>query len=99
MNFGGDSSLVAVLCIMSGILGVLVGQPLLKWLGVREDDYVTRGVTLGANSSAIATASLLATDPRAAALSSLVMGLFGAVMVGFSSVPEIVEIVKKLARG
>ncbi|KAJ9238070.1 LrgB-like family-domain-containing protein [Paecilomyces variotii] len=97
-NFGGDSSLVAVLCIMSGILGILVGQPLLKWLGVRDDDYVTRGVTLGANSSAIATASLLTMDPRAAALSSLVMGLFGAVMVGLSSVPEIVEVVKKLAQ-
>jgi hypothetical protein len=35
------------------------------------DDYVTRGVTLGINASAISTAQLLTTDPRAAALSSL----------------------------
>ena len=35
------------------------------------DDYVTRGVSLGTNASAISTAQLLTTDPRAAALSSL----------------------------
>lgn len=35
------------------------------------DDYVTRGVSLGINASAISTAQLLTTDPRAAALSSL----------------------------
>lgn len=35
------------------------------------DDYVTRGVTLGGNSSAIATALLLRSDPRAAAMSSM----------------------------
>lgn len=58
------------------------------------DDYVTRGVTLGANSSAIATAMLLRTDPRAAALSSLSMSLFGTVTVLFTSVPPIREFVR-----
>lgn len=48
-----------------------------------SDDYVTRGVALGGNSSAIATALLLVSDPRAAALSSLSMSLFGTV-VSFS---------------
>lgn len=137
-NLGGDLNLVAVLCIMSGILGVLIGPAMLKWLRIPEgesrltskaerrcrcrkglgrgrrgerrrglgtgdakaslltchaDDYVTRGVTLGGNSSAIATALLLVSDPRAAALSSLSMGLFGTVMVALTSVPPVVRVV------
>ena len=96
-NLDGDASLVAVLCITSGILGVLFGPTLLRWLRIPEDDYVTRGITLGANSSAIATALLLNTDPRAAALSSLSISLFGTVMVAISSVPPLVKIVQKLA--
>ena len=96
-NLGGDLQLVAVLCIMSGVMGVLIGPTLLKWMGIPEDDYVTRGVTLGGNSSAIATALLLVSDPRAAALSSLSMSLFGTVMVGLTSVPVVVKVVGGLA--
>lgn len=96
-NLGGDLSLVAVLCIVSGILGVLLGPTMLKWMKIPEDDYITRGVTLGANSSAMATALLLASDPRAAAFSSLSMSLFGTVMVALTSVPPIVRVVVSLA--
>ena len=95
-NLGGDLQLVAVLCIMSGVMGVLIGPTLLKWLRIPEDDYVTRGVTMGANSSAIATAVLLGVDPRAAALSCLSMTIFGTVMVGLCSVPPVVEVVRGL---
>jgi putative effector of murein hydrolase len=58
------------------------------------DDYVTRGVTLGANSSAIATALLLVSDPRAAALSSLSMSLFGIITLALTSVPSVVAAVR-----
>lgn len=58
------------------------------------DDYVTRGVTLGANSSAVATAALLRTDPRAAALSSLSMSLFGTITVLLTAVPPLTLIIK-----
>jgi putative effector of murein hydrolase len=95
-NLGGDLNLVAVLCIMSGIIGVLVGSQLLRWLKIPEDDYVTRGVTLGGNSSAIATALLLRSDPRAAALSSLSMSLFGTTMVVLTSIPVVVRAVTGL---
>ncbi len=78
-------------------MGVLVGPALLKWMRVPEDDYVTRGVTLGGNSSAIATALLLVSDPRAAALSSLSMGLFGTVMVALTSVPVVARVVGRIA--
>lgn len=60
------------------------------------DDYVTRGVTLGGSSSAIATAVLLQTDPRAAALSSLSMSLFGIITLALTSVPAIVKAVDSL---
>lgn len=96
-NLGGDLQLVAVLCIMSGVMGVLIGPALLKWLRIPDDDYVTRGVTLGGNSSAIATALLLVSDPRAAALSSLSMSLFGTVMVALTSVPVVAKAVGSLA--
>ncbi|KAI1427757.1 LrgB-like family-domain-containing protein [Xylaria sp. FL1777] len=95
-NLGGDSNTVAALAITSGIVGVLIGQKMLALLRIPEDDYVTRGVTLGANSSAIATALLLRTDPRAAALSSLSMSLFGTITVLFTSVPPIVAVIRSL---
>ena len=57
--------------------------------GGQVDDYVTRGTTLGLNSSAIATALLLTSDPRAAALSSLGTSTFGTVMVGVTAVPAV----------
>ncbi|KAK5146489.1 hypothetical protein LTR04_001038 [Oleoguttula sp. CCFEE 6159] len=95
-NLGGDLNLVAVLCIMSGIMGVLVGPWALDLLKIPEDDYITRGVTLGSNSSAVATALLLASDPRAAAFSSLSMSLFGTVMVALTSVPPLVALVAAL---
>jgi putative effector of murein hydrolase len=112
-NLGGDLSLVAVLCILSGIMGVVIGPQLLDLLRIPQgklsgiyprpvvdklvDDYITRGVTLGGNSSAIATALLLFTDPRAAAFSSLALGLFGTITVAFSSMSPIVKVVQHLA--
>ncbi|KAM5345708.1 hypothetical protein ACJ41O_011569 [Fusarium nematophilum] len=95
-NLGGDVNTVAALAIISGILGVVLGARILRWLRVPEDDYVTRGVTLGINSSAIATALLLRTDPRAAALSSLSMSLFGTTTVLFTSIPPAATFVRAL---
>ncbi|CAG8951685.1 hypothetical protein HYFRA_00005485 [Hymenoscyphus fraxineus] len=97
-NLGGDVNTNATLAIMSGIMGALMGNRILQFLRIPEDDYVTRGVTLGGNSSAIATALLLVTDPRAAALSSLSMSLFGIITLALSSVPPIVEAVNSLVR-
>jgi putative effector of murein hydrolase len=98
-NLGGSSSLTAILCILSGIIAALTGNNLLHYLRIPEDDYVTRGVTMGANGSAIATAMLLARDPRAASLSGLVMGLFGAILVTVTAIPAVGSWVKSLAGG
>lgn len=96
-NLGGDQNLVAVLCIMSGILGVLIGPALLKWMRVPEDDYVTRGVSLGGNGSAIATALLLGRDPRGAALGCLTLGVLGCGVVLLTSVGGVVGGVRGVA--
>ncbi|THZ81801.1 hypothetical protein D6C84_06323 [Aureobasidium pullulans] len=95
-NLGGDSFTVAPLCIFSGIAGVVVGPLGLDLLRIPKDDYITRGITLGANSSAVATALLLTTDPRAAAFSSLSMGLLGTITVALTSVPPLVGIIRNL---
>lgn len=63
----------------------------------KTDDYVTRGITLGINSSAMATALLLKTDPRAAALSCLAMVLFGTITVVFTSIPAVSAFIQSLA--
>lgn len=39
-NLGGDLNLVAVLCIMSGILGVLMGPVMLRWLKIPEGESI-----------------------------------------------------------
>lgn len=96
VNLGGDVNTAAALAIISGILGAVLGGRILRWLQVPEDDYVTRGVTLGVNSSAIATSVLLRTDPRAAALSSLSMSLFGTITVLFTSIPPAATFVRGL---
>ncbi|EGV66547.1 hypothetical protein CANTEDRAFT_112265 [Yamadazyma tenuis ATCC 10573] len=85
----GSISLMAVCTILSGICGVLIGDSLFKFLRVKPGDYVTRGVSLGINCGAIATAHLLDSDPRAASMSSLSFAIFGTVMIVFSSIGEI----------
>ncbi|RMJ19374.1 hypothetical protein CDV36_001018 [Fusarium kuroshium] len=95
-NLGGDLSTVAAVAVMSGIIGALIGQRLLNWMRIPKEYYVTRGITLGANSAAIITALLLQTDPRAAAMSSLSMSLFGTITVILSSVPPIASTIRSL---
>ncbi|KAI9650346.1 hypothetical protein NHQ30_000359 [Ciborinia camelliae] len=98
-NLGGNLNAAAALAIMSGILGVLLGKRLLQLLKIRPDDYITIGVAMGGNASAIGTALLLVSDPRAAALSSLSMSLFGIVTLALTSVPPVVAVVRGLVGG
>lgn len=91
----GSTSLVAVVGILSGIVGVLIGAKVLKLLKVRDDDYVTKGISIGINSSAIGSAHLLVTDPRAGALSSLAFFVFGTTLVILAAVTPLVRIIQK----
>jgi putative effector of murein hydrolase/putative effector of murein hydrolase LrgA (UPF0299 family) len=92
----GAETLVAVVGILSGIIGVLLGSFVLgkKFLRVREDDYVARGVTLGINSSAVASAHLLTSDPRAGALSSLSFFIFGTILIVLAAITPLANLVR-----
>ena len=90
---GGLVSLMACCTIMSGICGVLVGDHLFALLRVAKSDYVTRGVTLGINCGAIATAHLLNTDPRAALMSLLSFSVFGTTMVIMLAVVKVRDMI------
>lgn len=90
----GSVSLMAVCTIMSGICGVLIGDTVFNILRIAKNDYVTRGVSLGINCGAIATAHLLNTDPRAASMSSLSFSLFGTIMVIFASISSIRDLIR-----
>lgn len=92
-SLGGSISLMAVCTILSGICGVLVGDSIFSLLRVSSDDYVTRGVTLGINCGAIATAHLLNIDPRAASMSSLSFSIFGTIMIILASINVIRELI------
>lgn len=92
-SLDGLISLMAVCTILSGICGVLIGDLTFKLLRVKNNDYVTRGVSLGINCGAIATAHLLNTDPRAASMSSLSFTIFGTMMVIFASIGEIRNVI------
>lgn len=85
---------MAVCTILSGILGVLVGDSFFSLLRISSDDFVTRGVTLGINCGAIATAHLLNVDPRAASMSSLSFSTFGTIMIILASINAVRELIR-----
>ncbi|KAK6463573.1 LrgB-like family-domain-containing protein [Scheffersomyces coipomensis] len=96
LALGGSVSLMAVCTILSGICGVLIGDLVFKLTRVAKNDYVTRGVTLGINSGAIATAHLLNVDPRAASMSSLSFSVFGTIMIILSSIDAVVTVIRSM---
>ncbi|SCW03172.1 LAFE_0G04544g1_1 [Lachancea fermentati] len=95
-NLEGSVTIMAVTTVISGIVGVLTGGPMLDLIRVPENDYVTRGLTLGCNCGAIATAYLLSVDRRAAAISTLSFVLFGTFMVVLSAVVKVKDFVQSL---
>ncbi|KAI3406231.2 hypothetical protein KGF56_001073 [Candida oxycetoniae] len=96
-SLGGSVSLMAVCTILSGICGVLINEPLFKFFRVAKEDYLTRGVTMGLNCGAIATAHLLNIDPRAASTSSLSFTVFGTVMIIMAAIGSIRQLINELA--
>lgn len=93
-SLGGSVSLMAVCTILSGICGVLIGDLFFKLLRIPSNDFVTRGVTLGINCGAIATAHLLNVDPRAASMSSLSFSIFGTIMIILASIGAVRDLMQ-----
>ncbi len=72
-QLGGLPSLTAVLVILTGILGAMLGPPLMTLLGIT--DWRARGLAMGTASHGIGTARALQVNEVAGAFSGLAMGL------------------------
>lgn len=72
---GGLPALTAVLVIATGIIGAMLGPPVLNALGVR--DWAARGLAMGTASHGIGTARALQVNEVAGAFAGLAMGLNG----------------------
>lgn len=72
-QLGGLPSLTAVLVILTGIMGAMLGPAVLNVIGVR--DWAARGLALGVASHGIGTARALQVNEVAGAFSGLAMGL------------------------
>lgn len=72
---GGPASLTAVLVILTGILGAVLGPWVLDALRIK--DWRARGLAMGTASHGIGTARALQVNAVAGAFASLAMGLNG----------------------
>lgn len=72
-RFGGLPSLTAVLVILTGITGAMLGPLVLNLMGIR--DWQARGFAMGTASHGIGTARALQVNEVAGAFSGLAMGL------------------------
>jgi predicted murein hydrolase (TIGR00659 family) len=72
-QFGGLPSLTAVLVILTGVLGAMLGPFVLNLIGIK--DWQARGFALGTASHGIGTARALQINEVAGAFSGLAMGL------------------------
>jgi predicted murein hydrolase (TIGR00659 family) len=71
-QLGGLPSLTAVLVILTGILGAMLGPPLMNLLRIRS--WPARGLAMGTASHGIGTARALQVNEVAGAFSGLAMG-------------------------
>lgn len=72
-QLGGIPSLTAVIVILTGIIGAMLGPMVLTWLKI--NDWSVRGLAIGTASHGIGTARALQINELAGAFSGLAMGL------------------------
>ena len=72
-RLGGLPSLTAVMVILTGILGAMLGPPILNLLRIR--DWAARGLAIGVAGHGIGTARAVQINEVAGAFAGLAMGL------------------------
>ena len=72
-RLGGLPSLTAVLVILTGVIGAMLGPPLLTAMRIR--DWRARGLAIGVASHGIGTARAMQVNEVAGAFAGLAMGL------------------------
>lgn len=83
-SIGGIPSLAAFFTALTGMIGVLIAKPVLKWAGITDDWAI--GLAVGTSSHAIGTASLNRISPVQTAASSVAMIVAG-VMTSLFLIP------------
>lgn len=72
-QLGGLPSLTAVIVILTGVIGAMLGPLVLDWMKIH--DWSVRGLAIGTASHGIGTARALQVNEVAGAFSGLAMGL------------------------
>ena len=74
-NNGGVPGLTAVIVVCAGILGSIIGPPIMKLMGIKSP--VAKGLAMGASSHGIGTAAAIQMGAIEGALSGLAIGIMG----------------------
>lgn len=72
---GGNASLTAIIVLFCGILGSIIGPPILKIIGIKSS--VAKGLAMGASSHGVGTARAIEMGVVEGALGGLAIGLMG----------------------
>ncbi|MFL1455115.1 LrgB family protein [Marinobacter sp. GN3S48] len=72
-KIGGLPSLTAVLVVITGITGAVLGTKLFEWIRVKDD--TARGIAMGVAAHGIGTARAFQVSPQMGAFSGLAMAL------------------------
>jgi len=76
-QIGGNPSLATVFVLLTGLLGIMLGPPLLRL--ARVTDWRARGLAAGTAAHGLATARILLLNETAGAYGGLAIGLNGVV--------------------
>lgn len=76
-SIGGVPALAAFFTALTGMVGVMIARPVLKWGGIKEDWAI--GIAVGTSAHAIGTASLNRISPVQTAASSVAMIIAGVI--------------------
>jgi predicted murein hydrolase (TIGR00659 family) len=76
-QLGGEPSIAAILVLLAGLFGAILGYPIYDIIKVKHP--VARGLTMGTVSHALGTSACAERDPRDAAFSSLALVLCGVI--------------------
>ncbi len=76
-QIGGNPSLATVFVLLTGLLGIMLGSPLLRL--ARVTDWRARGLAAGTAAHGLATARILLLNETAGAYGGLAIGLNGVV--------------------
>ncbi|MBF9000133.1 MULTISPECIES: LrgB family protein [Vibrio] len=76
-NLGGEPSIAAIVVVLVGLFGAIMGYPIFKMLNITHP--IAKGLTMGSVSHALGTATCAEREPKDAAFSSLALVMCGVI--------------------